>query len=47
MVGRKNIGTKGTSTIVFVGIPAENIHGSPTNTSQQFFHAVLVYAGLK
>ncbi len=47
VVGRKGIGAKGTSNIIFVGIPAENIHGSPTSTAQQFFHAVMVYAGLK
>ena len=47
VVGRKNVGAKATSTIIWVGMPAENIHGAPANTAQQFFHAIMVYAGLK
>jgi hypothetical protein len=39
--------TKGTSKIVYVGIPIESIHGAPTSTSAQLFHAVLKYTGLK
>jgi hypothetical protein len=38
--------TKGTSKIIYVGIPIEAIHGAPTNTSAQLFHACLKYAGL-
>jgi len=47
VVGHKNAGTLGTSTVIYVGVPVENIHGAPTSTAQQFFHAILVYAGLK
>jgi hypothetical protein len=38
--------TKGTSTIVYVGLPIENITAPPMNTRQQFFHAALVYLGI-
>jgi hypothetical protein len=38
--------TKGTSKIIYVGIPLEDVHGAPTNTSAQLFHACLEYAGL-
>jgi hypothetical protein len=38
--------TKGTSKIIYVGLPIEAIHGAPTNTSAQLFHACLKYAGL-
>ena len=38
--------TKGTSKIIYVGIPIEAVHGAPTNTSTQLFHACLRYAGL-
>jgi hypothetical protein len=38
--------TKGTSKIIYVGIPLEAVHGAPTNTSAQLFHACLKYAGL-
>jgi hypothetical protein len=38
--------TKGTSKIIYVGIPIEAIHGAPTNTSAQLLHACLKYAGL-
>jgi hypothetical protein len=38
--------TKGTSKIIYVGIPIEAIHGAPTNTAAQLFHACLKYAGL-
>jgi hypothetical protein len=47
VVGHKHAGTAGTSTVIYVGIPVENIHGAPKSTAQQFFHAILVYAGLK
>jgi hypothetical protein len=39
--------TKGTSKVIYVGIPIESVHGAPTNTSAQLFHACLKYAGLK
>jgi hypothetical protein len=39
--------TKGTSKVVYVGIPLESIHGAPSNTAAQLFHAVLKYTGLK
>jgi hypothetical protein len=38
--------TKGTSKIIYVGIPIEDVHGAPTNTGTQLFHACLKYAGL-
>jgi hypothetical protein len=38
--------TKGTSKIIYVGIPIEDVHGTPTNTAPQLFHACLKYAGL-
>ena len=38
--------TKGTSTVVYVGLPIENISAPPMNTRQQFFHATLVYLGI-
>lgn len=38
--------TKGTSSIVYVGLPIENISAPPMNTRQQFFHATLVYLGI-
>lgn len=38
--------TKGTSKIIYIGIPIEAVHGIPTNTSAQLFHACLKYAGL-
>ncbi|HVY36316.1 MAG TPA: hypothetical protein VHM31_00215, partial [Polyangia bacterium] len=48
VVGRKNVGTAGTSTVVYVGIPVEYIQMTiNNNTAAQFFHAVLQYAGLK
>ena len=48
VVGHKHAGTAGTSTVIYVGIPVENIQpGLNKNTAQQFFHAILVYAGLK
>ena len=48
VVGRKSVGTAGTSTVVYVGIPIENIQMTgANNTAAQFFHAVLQYAGLK
>jgi hypothetical protein len=37
---------KGTSTIVYVGLPIENITAPPMSTQQQFFHATLVYLGI-
>ena len=38
--------TKGTSTIVYVGLPIEDIAAPPMNTQQDFFHATLVYLGI-
>ncbi len=48
VVGRKHVGAAGTSTVVYVGMPLENIQMTAKNsTSAQFFHAALVYAGLE
>ena len=38
--------TKGTSTIVYVGLPIEDIAASSIGTRQMFFHATLVYLGI-
>jgi hypothetical protein len=47
-VGRKHVGTAGTSTVVYVGMPIENVLKTTGNNSPaDFFHAALVYAGLK
>ncbi len=47
VVGRKHVGAAGTSTVVYVGMPVENIQAAPNKaTAAQFFHAALVYAGL-
>ncbi len=47
-VGRKNVGAAGTSTIVYVGMPIEDIlMTTGNNSAADFFHATLVYAGLK
>ncbi len=48
VVGRKQVGAAGTSTVVYVGMPIEDIQMTVSNnTAAQFFHAVLKYAGLK
>jgi hypothetical protein len=48
VVGNKHAGALGTSTVIYVGVPVENIqNGGPKKTAQDFFHAILVYAGLK
>lgn len=48
VVGRKHVGAAGTSTVVYVGMPVEDIQTTVTGgTPAQFFHAALVYAGLK
>jgi hypothetical protein len=48
VVGRKHVGAAGTSTVVYVGIPIENVlMTTGNNSATDFFHAVLVYAGLK
>jgi hypothetical protein len=48
VVGRKLVGAAGTSTVVYVGIPIENVLMTTANNSPtDFFHAVLVYAGIK
>ncbi|HEY6477118.1 MAG TPA: hypothetical protein VI456_11095 [Polyangia bacterium] len=46
-VGRKHVGAKGTSTVVYVGIPLEDVLMTTGNNSPaDFFHATLVYAGI-
>ena len=48
VVGRKTVGTAGTSKVVYVGAPAENILVTTANNSAaQLFHGILVYLGLK
>ncbi len=48
VVGRKSVGTAHTSTVLYAGLPIENILVTAGNNSaQQFFHAGLVYTGLK
>lgn len=48
VVGRKNVGTKKTSTVVYVGLPIEDIlMTNGTNSNADFFLSVLKYAGLK
>jgi hypothetical protein len=47
IVGRKHVGAAGTSTVVYVGMPIENVQViANDNTAGQLFHAVLVFAGL-
>jgi len=47
VVGRKHVGAAGTSTVVYVGMPVENVQTAMNKaTAAQFFHAALVYAGL-
>jgi len=36
----------GTSTVVYIGLPVENIDGAPGNTSDQLVHGLLQFAGL-
>lgn len=40
-VVRTTAGTAGTSKVLYVGLPVENIQGAPTNTSAEFIHAAL------
>jgi hypothetical protein len=48
VVGRKSVGAKGTSQVVYVGLPVEDIVQTTGNkTGADLFHAVLRYAGLK
>ena len=48
VVGRKAVGTAGTSKVVYVGAPAENILMTAANNSAaQLFHGILVYLGIK
>jgi hypothetical protein len=48
VVGRKAVGTAGTSKVVYVGAPAENILVTVANNSAaQLFHGILVYLGVK
>jgi hypothetical protein len=47
VVGRKHVGAKGTSTVVYVGIPLEDVvMTTGNNSAADFFHAALVYAGI-
>jgi hypothetical protein len=47
VVGRKHVGANGTSTVVYVGIPLEDVLMTTGNSSAaDFFHATLVYAGI-
>ena len=46
-VGRKRVGAAGTSTVVYVGIPLEDVlMTTGNNSAADFFHATLVYAGI-
>ncbi len=48
VVGRKHVGAAGTSTVVYVGIPIEDVlKTTNNNTAADFFHAALVYTGIK
>ncbi len=48
VVGRKSIGAAGTSQLVYVGMPIEDILVTTGNNSnKQLFHAALVYLGIK
>ena len=48
VVGRKAVGTAGTSKVVYVGAPAENIlMTAGNNSAAQLFHGILVYLGVK
>jgi hypothetical protein len=48
VVGRKAVGTSGTSKVVYVGAPAENILMTAANNSAaQLLHGILVYLGVK
>jgi hypothetical protein len=47
VVGRKHVGAAGTSTVVYVGIPLEDIlMTTGNNSAADFFHSTLVYSGL-
>jgi hypothetical protein len=46
-VGRKHVGAAGTSTVIYVGIPLEDVlMTTGNNSAADFFHAALVYAGI-
>jgi hypothetical protein len=46
VVGWKHVGAAGTSTVVYVGIPIEDVLVTTGNNSAaDFFHSTLVYAG--
>jgi hypothetical protein len=48
IVGRKSVGAAHSSTVVYAGMPIENVLMTVGNdTAQQLFHAALVYTGLK
>jgi hypothetical protein len=38
--------TVGTSTVIYVGMPIENIDGAPENTNAELVHGILRFAGL-
>ncbi|HEY4187063.1 MAG TPA: hypothetical protein VGP07_18450 [Polyangia bacterium] len=38
--------TVGTSTVIYVGMPVENVDGAPGNTSAELVHGILQFAGL-
>ena len=45
---QKAVGTAGTSKVVYVGAPAENILMTAANNSAaDLFHGILVYLGVK
>jgi hypothetical protein len=43
VVGNKNVGAAGTSTVIYVGFPVEDISGGSPNTQAQFFSAIQAY----
>lgn len=45
-VVRTTAGTAGTSKVLYVGLPVEDIQGAPTNTGADFVHAALKTVGL-
>ena len=48
VVGCKHVGAAGTSTVVYVGMPIEDVlKTTNNNTAADFFHAALVYTGIK
>jgi hypothetical protein len=48
IVGRKNVGAKKTSQVIYVGMPIEDVVATNgTNSNADLFLAILKYAGLK